>query len=41
LTNPGKKADISKVSPSISLRPSKKILAMSKYYKDKEKNPVK
>jgi len=36
LTNPDKKADISKILP---LRPSKKILAM--YYKDKEKNLVK
>jgi len=41
LINSGKKADISRVPPSIPLRPSKKVLVMLKYYKDKGKNLVK
>ena len=39
--NSDKKADISRVLPSISLRPSKKVLVMLKYHKDKGKNLVK
>jgi len=39
--NPSKKADISRISSSIPLRPSKKILTMLRYYKDKGKNLVK
>ena len=38
---PSKKTDISKIPSSISPRLSKKVLVMSKYYKDKGKNPVK
>jgi len=35
---PGKKADISRIPPSIPLRLSKKFLEKSKYYKGKGKS---
>ena len=41
LTNPSKKANIFRILSPIPLRPSKKVLAMLKYHKDKEKNLVK
>jgi len=34
----GKKANIFRISPLISLRPSKRMLEKSKFYKGKEKN---
>jgi len=37
LTNPTKKANISKISPLISPKPSKKVLERSKFYKGKDK----
>jgi len=39
--NPGKKADISRTSSFISLKPSMKDLAKSKFHKDKGKKPIK
>ena len=39
--NSSKKVDISRVPPSIPLRPSNKVLVILKYHKDKGKNLVK
>jgi len=39
--NSSKKVDISRVSPSIPLRLSNKVLVILKYHKDKGKNLVK
>ena len=41
LTNPSKKANISRILSPIPLKPSKKVLVMLKYHKDKGKNLVK
>ena len=40
-SNPGKRVEISRVSLPVLLKPSKKVLEKSKFFKEKDKIPIK